>query len=162
IEFRPGVVMVPLRTPTLPPATHTNAYLLGTGPLVLVDPGSPSREEQETLHAVVRAANEKLGGRLTAVWLTHHHPHHVGAPRAPPLRGAAPAPPEPPSGCPWRRIRRRRTASRRAASPSTSASKTATVTSSARASRCVSCTCQGTPAVTSAFSSRATARSCAA
>jgi glyoxylase-like metal-dependent hydrolase (beta-lactamase superfamily II)/8-oxo-dGTP pyrophosphatase MutT (NUDIX family) len=78
IEFRPGVVMVPLRTPTLPPATHTNAYLLGTGPMVLVDPGSPHRDEQERLHAAVAAAGERLARRLTAIWITHHHPDHVG------------------------------------------------------------------------------------
>ena len=77
IEFRPGVVMVPLRTPTLPPATHTNAYLLGTGPMALVDPGSPYPEEQERLHAAVTAAVAQLGRRLTAIWITHHHPDHV-------------------------------------------------------------------------------------
>ena len=78
IEFRPGVVMVPLRTPTLPPATHTNAYLLGTGPAVLVDPGSPWPEEQATLLAVLAAAAERLGRRVREIWLTHHHPDHVG------------------------------------------------------------------------------------
>ena len=77
IEFRPGVVMVPLRTPTLPPATHTNAYLLGTGPAVLVDPGSPWPEEQATLLSVLAAA-ERLGRRVREIWLTHHHPDHVG------------------------------------------------------------------------------------
>ncbi len=30
LEFQRGVRIVPVRTPTLPPATHTNAYLLGT------------------------------------------------------------------------------------------------------------------------------------
>lgn len=78
IEFRPGVVMVPLRTPTLPPATHTNAYLLGTGPAVLVDPGSPFPDEQAKLHAAVAAAGERLGRRVTEIWITHHHPDHVG------------------------------------------------------------------------------------
>ncbi|HXT20815.1 MAG TPA: MBL fold metallo-hydrolase [Thermoanaerobaculia bacterium] len=78
IEFRPGVVMVPLRTPTLPPATHTNAYLLGTGPMVLVDPGSPHAEEQARLHAAVAAAEQRLGRRLAEIWITHHHPDHVG------------------------------------------------------------------------------------
>ncbi|HEV8239881.1 MAG TPA: MBL fold metallo-hydrolase [Thermoanaerobaculia bacterium] len=78
IEFRPGVVMVPLRTPTLPPATHTNAYLLGTGPMVLVDPGSPYPQEQDRLHAAIAAATSQLGRRLNAIWITHHHPDHVG------------------------------------------------------------------------------------
>src|SRR4029079_12082126 len=70
IEFRPGVVMVPLRTPTLPPATHTNAYLLGTGPMDVRDPGSPWAAEQEHLHAAVTAAGARLGRRVAAVWLT--------------------------------------------------------------------------------------------
>jgi glyoxylase-like metal-dependent hydrolase (beta-lactamase superfamily II)/8-oxo-dGTP pyrophosphatase MutT (NUDIX family) len=78
IEFRPGVVMVPLRTPTLPPATHTSAYLLGNGPMVLVDPGSPFPEEQAKLHAAVEAAATTLGRELAAIWVTHHHPDHVG------------------------------------------------------------------------------------
>ena len=77
IEFRPGVVMVPLRTPTLPPATHTNAYLLGTGPAVLVDPGSPWPEEQRKLLGAVAAARSQ-GRPVEAIWLTHHHPDHVG------------------------------------------------------------------------------------
>jgi glyoxylase-like metal-dependent hydrolase (beta-lactamase superfamily II)/8-oxo-dGTP pyrophosphatase MutT (NUDIX family) len=77
IEFRPGVLMVPLRTPTLPPATHTNAYILGTGPAVLVDPGSPWPEEQEKLLATVREGETRLGRRVEAIWLTHHHPDHA-------------------------------------------------------------------------------------
>ena len=38
----PNVRAVALRTPTLPPATHTSAYLVGAaaGPQLLVDPGS--------------------------------------------------------------------------------------------------------------------------
>jgi endoribonuclease LACTB2 len=70
-----------LRTPTLPPAEHTNAYLLGPSdgraPLVLVDPGTPYPEEQQRLDLVLEA--ERAAGRqLTAVWLTHHHGDHVG------------------------------------------------------------------------------------
>jgi ribonuclease/clavin/mitogillin len=78
IEFRPGVVMLPLRTPTLPPATHTNVYLLGKGPAVLVDPGSPWPEEQAQLLAAVTAARERLGREVVEIWLTHQHPDHVG------------------------------------------------------------------------------------
>src|SRR5207302_2850309 len=37
IEFQRGVLVVPLRSPTLPPATHTNCLLLGDEELWVVD-----------------------------------------------------------------------------------------------------------------------------
>ena len=40
LEFQEGLVLVPQRTPTLPPATHTNCYLAGRGELLIVDPGA--------------------------------------------------------------------------------------------------------------------------
>ncbi len=78
VEFRPGVLLFPVATPTLPPAATTNSYLLGFGECVLVDPGSPFPEENDRLLAALDAAREKLGRRVTAIWLTHHHPDHVG------------------------------------------------------------------------------------
>jgi glyoxylase-like metal-dependent hydrolase (beta-lactamase superfamily II) len=70
--------MLPLRTPTLPPATHTNAFVLGTGDAVLVDPGSPFAEEIEGLLEVLGELQERDCRRVVAIWLTHHHPDHVG------------------------------------------------------------------------------------
>jgi len=78
IEMRPGVLMFPLATHTLPPASTTNTYLLGTGEAVLVDPGSPLPAESERLERALAAARDRLGRRVTAIWLTHHHPDHVG------------------------------------------------------------------------------------
>lgn len=78
VEFRPGVILLPLLTPTLPPATHTNAFLLGGGEAVLVDPATPLAEEQERLLAALAAFAED-GGRVRAIWLTHHHRDHTGA-----------------------------------------------------------------------------------
>jgi glyoxylase-like metal-dependent hydrolase (beta-lactamase superfamily II) len=78
IEVRPGVVLFALAAATLPPAAHTNAYLLGTGDCVLVDPGSPFEAENRRLLAALEVADQRLGRRVGAIWLTHHHPDHVG------------------------------------------------------------------------------------
>lgn len=78
IEMRPGVIMFPLATHTLPPATTTNTYLLGTGDAVLVDPGSPLDLENERLERALAVARDQLGRRVVAIWLTHHHPDHIG------------------------------------------------------------------------------------
>lgn len=78
VEFRPGILMFPVRTPTLPPAAFTNAYVVGNGEMVLVDPGSPWEVEIERLLAAVRVLEERRDRRLVGIWLTHHHPDHVG------------------------------------------------------------------------------------
>ena len=72
----PWIRRVPVRTPTLPPATHTNVYVVGEGDLVVVDPASPYPEEQLALDTYLeeRAA---AGERVIEVLLTHHHVDHV-------------------------------------------------------------------------------------
>jgi glyoxylase-like metal-dependent hydrolase (beta-lactamase superfamily II) len=63
-----------LRTPTLPPAAHTNIYLVGpeAGPVAVIDPGSPYPDQQAILDRVLASAPP------CAVLLTHHHGDHVG------------------------------------------------------------------------------------
>jgi len=78
VEFLPGIILLPLKTPTLLPATHTNAFILGHRQAVLVDPATPIEAEQDRLIHALRAAQEQ-GFELTAIWLTHHHPDHIGA-----------------------------------------------------------------------------------
>ena len=77
IEFLPGFHCLPLRTPTKPPATTTNCYVVGCRDFVVFDPGSPYEDEQAVLADFV---GELLaaGRRLREVVLTHHHPDHVG------------------------------------------------------------------------------------
>ncbi|HEV7681049.1 MAG TPA: MBL fold metallo-hydrolase [Pyrinomonadaceae bacterium] len=78
IEFRPNYICFPVRTPTKPPATHTNCYLIYTSQsLLIVDPGSPYEEEQL---ALANAVDELLaaGRTLKNILLTHVHPDHVG------------------------------------------------------------------------------------
>jgi len=68
-----GIVALPLRTPTLPPATRTNCLILGEGDEVLVvDPGSPWRMQQQAL------AEHLTGRRVVGILVTHHHGDHVG------------------------------------------------------------------------------------
>jgi ribonuclease/clavin/mitogillin len=77
IEFLPGFVCFPVRTPTKPPATTTNCYVVGTRDFIVVDPGSPYEDEQAALADYVKGLIE--GGRvLREIVLTHHHPDHVG------------------------------------------------------------------------------------
>lgn len=77
IEIAGGLRMLPLRTPTLPPATHTNCYLIGSEDVVIVDPGAEAAEGRRLLaEAVERLSEEGLTPR--AVLLTHHHRDHVG------------------------------------------------------------------------------------
>lgn len=72
-----GVRRLALRTPTLPPATHTNCYLVGEADFVVVEPASPWGPEQALLDAAVEA-RVALGHRLVAAVVTHHHRDHVG------------------------------------------------------------------------------------
>jgi glyoxylase-like metal-dependent hydrolase (beta-lactamase superfamily II) len=64
------------RTPTLPPATETNSYVLGDGAAVLVEPATPYEDEQAAWLDWARAVGSSR--RLEAIVLTHHHPDHVG------------------------------------------------------------------------------------
>jgi len=80
-EVAPGFERLPLRTPTLPPATHTNAYLFGTGEAVLIEPASQYPEEIRRAADWVEAARSR-GQRLVAILVTHHHGDHVGGARA--------------------------------------------------------------------------------
>jgi len=71
IEMRPGIVLVPVRTPTLPPATHTNCYVIGGDEVVVIDPASPYEEEQAVLDRVLEKRE------IREIWLTHLHRDHV-------------------------------------------------------------------------------------
>ncbi len=78
VRFSPGVLLANLRTPTLPPATTTNCYIVGRDELWIVDPASPDRSEQERLFALLDELRGE-GARLQGILVTHHHVDHVGA-----------------------------------------------------------------------------------
>ena len=78
---RPDMLCVPVKTPTLPPATHTNALRLGVGDALWVEPASADEDEIQRLVNLEGEARRK-GDRARAIVLTHHHHDHVGGARA--------------------------------------------------------------------------------
>ena len=79
IEYANGVELVPIPTNTLPPATHTDCYVLGHpgGSRILVDPAARSIEALEILRKKV-AEIEQSGSKIIATVFTHKHPDHIG------------------------------------------------------------------------------------
>jgi ribonuclease/clavin/mitogillin len=76
-EMYPGIETIPLRTPTVPPATHTQCYLLGREQFLIIDPASPYPEEQAWLDAMLERRLQ-AGHQPIAIVLTHHHMDHIG------------------------------------------------------------------------------------
>ena len=89
VHVRPAVTMIPLRSETIPPATHTNATVVGDGDVAIVDPATADEEELSGLDRVVREALGP-GGRVRAILLTHRHRDHVAGAGAARERYGAP------------------------------------------------------------------------
>ncbi|MEQ1501633.1 MAG: MBL fold metallo-hydrolase [Myxococcota bacterium] len=72
-----ALALFAVRTPTLPPATHTNTWIVGdpTG-FTVVDPASPYEDEQQRLFGAL-ADRIRDGARIRRLLLTHHHADHV-------------------------------------------------------------------------------------
>jgi glyoxylase-like metal-dependent hydrolase (beta-lactamase superfamily II) len=75
----PEIRVLALRTPTLPPAAHTNTYVVGPqrGGQAVIDPGTPYPDQQSVLNDAI-AAETDAGRPLSLILLTHHHGDHVG------------------------------------------------------------------------------------
>ncbi len=72
-RISPWLARAAFATPTLPPATKTNSYVVGTSHALLVEPASPY--EQDELRSWVHST----GATICALVPTHHHIDHVGA-----------------------------------------------------------------------------------
>jgi glyoxylase-like metal-dependent hydrolase (beta-lactamase superfamily II)/8-oxo-dGTP pyrophosphatase MutT (NUDIX family) len=70
LEPLAGLRIIPVRSHTLPPATHTNAFLIGDHHQVLVDPSPADRTELARLMKLL----DRTG--VDEILLTHHHPDH--------------------------------------------------------------------------------------
>ncbi|MEI8258595.1 MAG: MBL fold metallo-hydrolase [Deltaproteobacteria bacterium] len=74
-----GIERMAQRTPTLPPATETNTYLIsGARGFFVVEPATPYAREQRVLFDQVRARLSS-GDMLLGAVVTHHHVDHVGS-----------------------------------------------------------------------------------
>ena len=88
-ELAPGLWVLPLSTPTLPPATTTNTVVVAGERVVVIEPATPHLDEREVLDDVLAELSAE-GRELAAILVTHHHPDHVGY--APELRDRHRAP----------------------------------------------------------------------
>ena len=75
-ELSRTVSLFPAKTPTLPPATHTNSYALGERDVLLVEPATPYADEQRAWIEWARALPAQ-GRTPVAIFATHHHVDHV-------------------------------------------------------------------------------------
>ncbi|HEX7295803.1 MAG TPA: MBL fold metallo-hydrolase, partial [Pyrinomonadaceae bacterium] len=77
IEFYPNYICFPVRTPTRPPATHTNCYVVYSSEEIFIfDPGSPYDDEQQALAKFIKGLIDE-GRRVKAIVITHVHPDHA-------------------------------------------------------------------------------------
>jgi glyoxylase-like metal-dependent hydrolase (beta-lactamase superfamily II)/8-oxo-dGTP pyrophosphatase MutT (NUDIX family) len=81
IELKWGILLHPMKTRPLPPATHTNAYLVGEREMAVIDPGSNDPGELEKLFRLIDMVGRD-GRKPRLVLLTHEHPDHVAGARA--------------------------------------------------------------------------------
>jgi endoribonuclease LACTB2 len=71
--IRSGLQVIEVPSPTIPPATTTNAWLLGNKNPIIVDPAARGPHEREEIVRTM-ASNPP-----SAIFLTHHHHDHIGS-----------------------------------------------------------------------------------
>ena len=78
-EYGPGVECILIPTETLPPATHTNCYILGErgGQRVIIDPAVRDRRGLEILADKVDEIKSDHS-KIVATIFTHKHKDHIG------------------------------------------------------------------------------------
>ena len=82
IGERPGLTRIVVGSAGAVPGQTVNAYLVGRGELILVDPGDPSDTAADAILGGASAA----GGRLVGIALTHADPDHAAGAEALALR----------------------------------------------------------------------------
>ena len=77
IDFNPHITIFPLRTETLPPATHTNCFIVGKKEFVVIDAASKDETELAKLFELIDSMIES-GAICREIIVTHLHPDHFG------------------------------------------------------------------------------------
>jgi glyoxylase-like metal-dependent hydrolase (beta-lactamase superfamily II)/8-oxo-dGTP pyrophosphatase MutT (NUDIX family) len=77
IELNPRVIVFPLETETLPPATHTNCFIVGRREFVVVDAAARMETEQAKLFAFIDEFVER-GFVCKEIIVSHSHADHFG------------------------------------------------------------------------------------
>jgi glyoxylase-like metal-dependent hydrolase (beta-lactamase superfamily II)/8-oxo-dGTP pyrophosphatase MutT (NUDIX family) len=77
IEFNPRFTCFPLKTKTLPPATHTNCFIVGRREFVVIDAAAREESEQKALHEFIDSIVER-GGVCRGIIVSHFHQDHTG------------------------------------------------------------------------------------
>jgi len=77
IDLNSHITVFPLRTETLPPATHTNCFIVGRKKFVVIDAASKEDAEHRKLFALVDEMIEN-GGVCEEIIVSHLHPDHFG------------------------------------------------------------------------------------
>ncbi len=77
IELNSRLICLPLRTKTLPPATHTNCFIIGRKEFIVIDAASKDESEQQKLFDFVDDLIES-GGVCREIIVSHLHADHFG------------------------------------------------------------------------------------
>ena len=77
VEFNSRLICFPLKTETLPPATHTNCFIVGKQEFIVIDAASSEKDEQAKLHKLIDSFIEK-GFTCKEIIVSHLHQDHFG------------------------------------------------------------------------------------
>jgi len=77
IELNPRIICFPLETETLPPATHTNCFIVGKREFIVIDAAARDEAGQRKLFKLIDDLIE-CGGVCRAIVTSHSHRDHIG------------------------------------------------------------------------------------